>query len=124
MTPDPPCYCLLCGRPARFRGRALDPSRPLVACRYTTPDGKEHSHGTLPGTYDQAEAQALIDARLARRRLADHAHGKHDGKPRPECPPCQVVLVHRRHLRLIDPDPACPHCQADPILSRGLAEPT
>jgi hypothetical protein len=123
-----PVYCLQCARPGTYAGESLLPGRPLVTCQWIGPDDKPHGHGRLPGTWDQAEAQALVDESRELRRRANHEAGRHLAQPVPSCPDCQRALYHKGHVKRNYRDPDCELCRARPeprpaLLPADPAEP-
>jgi hypothetical protein len=110
---DRQAYCRRCARVARILGDSLDPSRPLVVCEWRERDGSRHGHGRAVGTYDQAEAQALLAEAQERRRRANHLAGRHREHPVRACLDCQREAGHARHRALRMYETGCPECEAN-----------
>jgi hypothetical protein len=95
-------YCLTCGRPAVDQVPGLDPAHPRVLCRYTErvgPRATTHGHGWTAGTIDPDQAAAWAERARVARGERDHRLGRHAGKLYRQCPGCQPMIAHRRHLR-------------------------
>lgn len=93
-------FCTKCTRLAPIHQLTIDARYPMVKCTRTDRDGQEHGCGIVPGTYDEAEAVAVVRER--KRVLANAHHKDHLAYKKPnalcdECkvkPPVKPVAVH------------------------------
>lgn len=92
MTAEPTtrraAYCLRCARPAESWAASMDRRYPLVTCRWTDDEGKQHGHGTLPGTHDRADARASADEYHRQNVLRHHSVHLATGRAHPDCAAC------------------------------------
>ena len=95
MTAQAPArelFCLKCTRPAPFWQPTIDADHPEVRCVRRDRDGNEYGCGVQPGTYEEAEAVAVV---RERRRVIANAH-------------------HREHVQYHKPNALCDECQKAP----------
>jgi hypothetical protein len=94
-------WCLSCGRPAYSAMPSIDARHPLVRCVRTNDDDKERGCGTVPGTYDRAEAEAADLRRRQQRATKRHPEHIASGRRSANCltcdtdPPPDRATIHR-----------------------------